>query len=314
MTRPGVAALCAATLTVPIMDLVWGRPVDKPFTTICSCLLFLLVTARLGTMVGMIQAQERQARHDALHDPLTGLANRVLFARHVQQYLDHHGDQLVSVLFLDLDGFKQVNDTLGHDIGDRLLVTVAHRLTAAVRDGDLVARLGGDEFAVLLQHTSQPDTAPSSLTWPEANHARGINQTHASGRPEAGARAEAIGRAEALSRTEAAAVADRIKAHLAHPVSLAGHTLSVSASIGISTQPCATIADHEALLRSADAAMDQAKTTSRGRHAVPTPHPPRRPPTHPVTSRPPDVPPPPPPSATSSQPPVRVSAADVPTQ
>ncbi|HEX6678109.1 MAG TPA: EAL domain-containing protein [Actinomycetes bacterium] len=88
-------------------------------------------------------------RHQAQHDALTGLPNRVLFTERVDQAMRAGGDQ--AVLFIDLDDFKWVNDSLGHAAGDELLVVVARRLQASVREGDLAARLGGDEFAVLVR-------------------------------------------------------------------------------------------------------------------------------------------------------------------
>ncbi len=90
-------------------------------------------------------------QHQALHDGLTGLANRTLFGDHVFQALAlaKRTNQPRAVLVMDLDGFKQVNDTLGHDHGDNLLRQVGERLVGALRDTDTVARLGGDEFAIL---------------------------------------------------------------------------------------------------------------------------------------------------------------------
>ena len=98
---------------------------------------------------------ESQLKHDALHDGLTGLPNRVLFLNRLEHAMRRNarrgGDVLTAVLFLDLDRFKLVNDSLGHLTGDRLLVEVAARLDSALRPGDTVARLGGDEFTVLLE-------------------------------------------------------------------------------------------------------------------------------------------------------------------
>ncbi|MBP2703330.1 EAL domain-containing protein [Microbispora sp. RL4-1S] len=89
--------------------------------------------------------------HQATHDGLTGLPNRkMLILRTEEALAEARGDERVGLLLLDLDRFKEVNDTLGHPVGDRLLQLVAHRLTHSVRPGDVVARLGGDEFAVLL--------------------------------------------------------------------------------------------------------------------------------------------------------------------
>jgi len=102
------------------------------------------------------KALEEQLRQLAFHDPLTLLANRSLFRNHVQHALAlaQRGNQRVAVVFLDLDNFKNVNDSLGHDAGDRLLQTVAQRLVKVTRSADTVARLGGDEFAILLEGVS----------------------------------------------------------------------------------------------------------------------------------------------------------------
>ena len=98
------------------------------------------------------KVSEEELSHQATHDPLTGLANRILFASRLTDALTppaHDGPAShVGLLYIDLDDFKPVNDTYGHDAGDEVLVTVAHRLRAEVRKDDTVARLGGDEFAV----------------------------------------------------------------------------------------------------------------------------------------------------------------------
>jgi diguanylate cyclase (GGDEF)-like protein len=97
----------------------------------------------------------------ALNDPLTGLANRRLLADRMSMALvhAHRNKSAMAVVYLDLDGFKQINDTLGHGVGDVLLKMVAERLVAMVREEDTVARLGGDEFILSLWHVSGSDYA-----------------------------------------------------------------------------------------------------------------------------------------------------------
>ncbi|MFF2662603.1 putative bifunctional diguanylate cyclase/phosphodiesterase [Kitasatospora sp. NPDC058032] len=112
----------------------------------------LILNSRDVTERVMLQAQ---LQHNAFHDPLTDLPNRALFTQRLRTALAIRGAQDeagagVAVLFLDLDGFKAVNDTAGHQVGDELLVQAARRLQGAVRCGDTVARFGGDEFAALV--------------------------------------------------------------------------------------------------------------------------------------------------------------------
>ncbi|NOQ13837.1 MAG: EAL domain-containing protein [Methyloprofundus sp.] len=103
----------------------------------------------------------RQLEHQAYHDTLTGLSNRVTFDDHLQLAIKQarRHKQKLAVLFLDLDRFKIINDTLGHGIGDKLLIRVAKRLSACLRESDTLARLGGDEFAVLLPQIHQASEA-----------------------------------------------------------------------------------------------------------------------------------------------------------
>jgi len=107
---------------------------------------------------------EEQLLYDALHDPLTGLANRALFRDHVERALARQprSGAKVALLFIDLDDFKVVNDSLGHRAGDRLLVEVANRLSTAIRAGDVAARQGGDEFTVLLDQVKSLEDAVQS--------------------------------------------------------------------------------------------------------------------------------------------------------
>ncbi len=105
---------------------------------------------------------EERLLHDAFHDPLTGLPNRALFMDRLGMAIAHAKRRLsytFAVLFLDLDRFKNVNDSLGHSVGDELLVAVARRLESCLRPGDTVARLGGDEFTILLDEVADADHA-----------------------------------------------------------------------------------------------------------------------------------------------------------
>lgn len=99
---------------------------------------------------------EEQLRHDALHDPLTGLWNRPAFAQYAEKACARaaRDGSTAALLFVDLDGFKQVNDTLGHSLGDEVLIQVARRLRTCLRGSEVLARLGGDEFTVLIERVS----------------------------------------------------------------------------------------------------------------------------------------------------------------
>jgi predicted signal transduction protein with EAL and GGDEF domain len=189
-------------------------------------------------------------RHDAGHDALTGLPNRVLFAERVDRCiaLSRRREYQFAVLFLDLDRFKIINDSLGHAAGDKLLTTVAARVSASVRPSDMVAvptgagptdrddepsdahtvaRMGGDEFTILLEHLRSPG--------------------------------------------DAARVAERVRAAVARPVLYEGHELTTTASIGIvicSGEGSPRYETAKDLIRDADAAMYTAKTAGKDRYAV----------------------------------------------
>ena len=107
-----------------------------------------------------------QMRSLAFYDGLTGLANRGLFVQHLNQTLEQakRNGNAAGLLFVDLDGFKEINDRLGHDSGDEVLRTVARRLRECVRESDVVARLGGDEFTILLPELQNPAQAGAVAT------------------------------------------------------------------------------------------------------------------------------------------------------
>ncbi len=109
-------------------------------------------------LIGLLDAERRRFADAALHDPLTGLANRAAFDLEIRQRLDRAraDGATLALAYLDLDGFKAVNDLHGHHAGDLVLQVVARRLESTFRAGDLVARLGGDEFAVILQPGGPP--------------------------------------------------------------------------------------------------------------------------------------------------------------
>ncbi len=108
----------------------------------------------------IVQSQEK-IEHIAYHDSLTGLDNRISFEEKFKQSLkiSHRNQQKMALLFIDLDRFKDINDTLGHHIGDKLLLEVAQRLTAVLRETDLLARIGGDEFVIVLEDIAHKSNA-----------------------------------------------------------------------------------------------------------------------------------------------------------
>jgi diguanylate cyclase (GGDEF)-like protein/PAS domain S-box-containing protein len=173
---------------------------------------------------------QAQLQHSASHDPLTDLPNRALFTERVRQALGgrRRGDAEAghtAVLYIDLDGFKAVNDTIGHQAGDELLVQAARRLREAVRAGDTAARLGGDEFAALIVGDGQCDRAEREYRVLE--------------------------------------IAERLRTTLSRPYRVEGGEARVAASIGVAfAEPGVTPA---VLMRHADLAMYRAKQAGKNR-------------------------------------------------
>jgi PleD family two-component response regulator len=120
----------------------------KLLETLANNTSVALENDRLGQTVWRLKQLQSELQHRASHDPLTDLANRSLFVQSVGDAL-RSGGASVSVIFIDINDFKTVNDSLGHAAGDELLVAVARRLRDCVRPSDAVARLGGDEFAIM---------------------------------------------------------------------------------------------------------------------------------------------------------------------
>ncbi|MDQ0695609.1 diguanylate cyclase (GGDEF)-like protein/PAS domain S-box-containing protein [Streptomyces sp. W4I9-2] len=184
----------------------------------------LLLNSRDVTERVRLQAQ---LQHNAEHDPLTDLPNRALFTARVRQALGgrRSGDPGTAVLFIDLDGFKAVNDTIGHQAGDELLVQAARRLQDSVRAGDTAARLGGDEFAALIMGDGTRDQGAREY------------QVHE--------------------------IADRLRLTLSQPYRIGPSEVRVAASIGVAfAEPAISPTD---LMRNADLAMYRAKAGGKDR-------------------------------------------------
>ncbi|MDI6099333.1 GGDEF domain-containing protein [Actinoplanes sp. NEAU-A12] len=167
LTRPGqqvnvlhpsrVLFLGLAFLSAPVLSLVEnGLARNAVIALVATALSTGFILARFTIAVREQEKAQAQLAYQARHDPLTGLANRAVLTDELERVMPRRSGP-VAVLYLDLDGFKQVNDTHGHEAGDLVLATVARRLSSAVRGTDLVVRLGGDEFVLLCPDLPEAD-------------------------------------------------------------------------------------------------------------------------------------------------------------
>jgi diguanylate cyclase (GGDEF)-like protein/PAS domain S-box-containing protein len=198
------------------------------------------VTHFVGVMNDVTEAKtyEEQLARQANFDTLTGLANRNLLQDRLHQAIANakRSSSTVAAVFLDVDNFKLVNDTLGHKLGDELLQKLAARLKTCVRESDTVARLGGDEFVLLLLN---PAAAESPF----------------GGRKD--------GEASSLE-SDITLLMHKLLTNIAHPIALGGRELRPTSSIGVAVYP-QDGEDADTLLRNADAAMYRAKELGRNR-------------------------------------------------
>jgi len=155
--RLSVEAIVVAQTSNPVLWILDATPFVFGFwgqytSTVLAYEAGAMVMDQTSELRTQTAALENRISHESTHDPLTGLPNRVLFVDRLEQalHLAHSTDAVVGVIFLDLDGFKEINDTLGHYSGDRVLKSVATRIQHAVAEPITVARVGGDEFGVVL--------------------------------------------------------------------------------------------------------------------------------------------------------------------
>ncbi len=185
---------------------------------------------------------DAELHHAAYYDALTGFPNRAFFTHRLGnaiRRMRRHPDSRVALIYLDLDRFKNINDSLGHGAGDRLLVALVPRLVACLRRYDTLARIGGDEFAILLEDIP--------------------------GVRDAGILAEGDGQVDASGARDAAIVAERVLRAFVEPFSIGGQEVIATASVGIALSRPGQ--DAEAMLRDADSAMYSAKRLGGERFA-----------------------------------------------
>jgi diguanylate cyclase (GGDEF)-like protein len=238
------------------LDLDWLLAAWRSLTAVIVAMALCATVLLTGLAVYLIRQSFRDVRaallktleitHSAQHDFLTGLPNRMLLSDRVGQAIalaQRHGKH-AAVLFLDLDGFKHINDSLGHGVGDRLLQSIAKRLIACVRGSDTVCRQGGDEFVMLLSEVEQSEDAAIAA----GRIVQALAGTHLIDEHDV--------------HVDVATAAGRMLRAVAEPHSVDHHDLHVTASIGVSVYPDDGL-DAETLIKNADTAMYQAKENGR---------------------------------------------------
>jgi diguanylate cyclase (GGDEF)-like protein len=227
--KVGVPA-ASAVACLPVMFLSPTGSLAQPLAAVAVCLIVVRLTMSLLENSRLLGS----AQQAAITDPLTGLANRKLLFDRLEQALlrQTRGHGFVAVLFFDLDDFKGINDSLGHEVGDQVLIAVGERVQDVLRGGDTVARglplvgrtslgrLGGDEFVVLLEGLREPD--------------------------------------------DAEAIAERTLAAIRAPLVIGEHEISLDASIGVTLADSASERGSSEILRDGDTAMYAAKHGGKG--------------------------------------------------
>jgi diguanylate cyclase (GGDEF)-like protein len=222
LTQPRRTSAAFVLLCVPAWILAQDKFTAALAIRLCLALVvWVLIGETLAARTARGRASTKRLIAQANSDVLTGLASRGSLSDRIAHLLSQPEGSGASLLLIDLDGFKTINDTFGHAAGDELLIGVANRLRASVRPEDLVARLGGDEFGLLLEHGDL---------------------------------------------CTAAEVAKRVLVTMGEPMTLSRGRVAVTASIGIVGTGGATTA--EGVLRDADVAMYEAKSSGRNRMAI----------------------------------------------
>jgi diguanylate cyclase (GGDEF)-like protein len=249
MARLILSGAAGLSIAIAIVGLVLGRQWKHKARLDAAVAELSVREERAAAMRAAAEVAEvaaLQVAHSAEHDFLTGLPNRMLLNDRVSQAvaLARRHKKHTAVLFLDLDGFKHINDSLGHGVGDKLLQSIATRLVACVRGSDTVSRQGGDEFVVLLSEMEESEDAAIAAS----RIGQAVAGTHSIGQHDV--------------HVDLANTAGRMLQAVAQPHFVDHHNLHVNASIGVSVYPDDGL-DAETLIKNADTAMYQAKENGR---------------------------------------------------